>query len=796
MDEQKYLSELRGQSIGKRIRGYLRLSGPGYMQSAMTLGGGSIAACVLMGSMLGYELLWVQTLAIFLGYFLLAAVAKQTCATGEPAYDVFWNRLHPALAILWAVSSLVATVLWHIPQYGLTANGLIVLFEGVDINLDTTPGRVGIGVVVLPLAFFIVYLYGLGARGLRLYERAVKTLVWAIVIAFAVAAFATGIDWSRLFFGITGITFIQNLIAGRGVPDAAVIPIVGGLAAAVGINMVFLYPYSILNKKWGKEHKELAYFDLMSGMVVPFLIATSFMMVAVANTIGPAPGEVGAGVKDMREVLPVLASTLGGTISRLIIGLGMAAVGFSTIITHMLAAGFIGCELFGFDHRGRAKLWFSLLPAIGVIGVMISFPWYAAVTASSLAACLMPAAVLGFLILHNMKSYLGDERPEGLARLGWNVVLMLSVLVLTIAGAIGLWQNYKQLTKELELAPAPAPAATADEADIDLGFEREYVSVDALDVRYVELIHEAMATDFHFYMYGSAERLDETHLAMAGKAAFDLIDAIEAEISSWRETSDTSRVNREGADHAVEVGGYLWEVLLASKEAYDLTNGAFDVTVGPLLDLWRNAREAQEWPEENQLKQALARVGLNHVVLESQTVQFRAPGMRLDFGGIGKGYALDKVAELLKERGVTQARIHGGTSTVLALGAPYGLAGWTVEIPNPYNRSSEHIDEVLIRDEALSTSALSEEYLNTPGGKYGHIYDPRTGQPAEDVISATAITRSGTLSDALSTAFFVMGIDGTEAYCQAHPETRAILVLAQNGELQPLRINFDAEESF
>ncbi|MCC6145116.1 MAG: FAD:protein FMN transferase, partial [Candidatus Hydrogenedentes bacterium] len=336
----------------------------------------------------------------------------------------------------------------------------------------------------------------------------------------------------------------------------------------------------------------------------------------------------------------------------------------------------------------------------------------------------------------------------------------------------------------------------ATPADIDLGFEKEYVSVDALDVRYVELIHEAMATDFHFYMYGSAERLDETHLAMAGEAAFQVIDAIESEISSWRESSDTSLVNRNASIEAVPVGDYLWEVLEASRTAYDETGGAFDITVGPLLDLWRGAKKLGGWPAENELKQALAHVGLNHVAMVDHTVRFEMPGMRLDFGGIGKGYALDKAAEVLRDRGVSQARIHGGTSTVLALGAPNGADGWTVEIPNPYNRTNEYIDEVVIRDEALSTSAPSEAYLNDTGRKYGHIYDPRTGMPAEEVVSATAITPSGTMSDALSTAFFVLGITGTEAYCKAHPETRAILILAQNGDLQPMRINFDAKESF
>jgi Mn2+/Fe2+ NRAMP family transporter len=398
--------------------------------------------------MLGYDLLWVQPLAIILGYFVLAAVAKQTTHTGERAYEAFWNRLHPALAILWGVSAMVATILWHIPQYSLTANGIIVLLGGGEA-FDARIPRLTIGIVVLAAACMVVYMYNSGSRGLKLYELAVKLLVWGIVLAFAIVAFSTGVDFNRLFQGLTGISFLRDWVFGAGVPQATVVPIVGGIAAAVGINMVFLYPYSLLNKKWGKEYKELAYFDLMLGMVIPFLIATTLMMVAVANTIGPDAGMQGNSVKDIREILPVLETTLGKTLSLVLIGFGMTAIGFSTIITHMLAAGFIGCELFGVKHDGQARWLFSLLPAIGIIGVLIPFPWFAAVTASSLAACLMPIAVMGFIVLLNQRSYMGSETPTGAMRWFWNTVLIFAVVVISIASVQGLRGNWDTLKEHL-----------------------------------------------------------------------------------------------------------------------------------------------------------------------------------------------------------------------------------------------------------------------------------------------------------------------------------------------------------
>jgi Mn2+/Fe2+ NRAMP family transporter len=444
------VEDLAARPFGERLRGYARLTGPGYMQSAMTLGAGTISACVLMGSVYGYELLWVQWLAIVLGAGVLAAIAKQTCHTGARPYAVFRDRLHPMLALAWGASALVATVIWHFPQYSLTANGISALFAGAGLSTaELAPGsrllvQAVMGAAILGVSAWIVALYGSGARGLRVYEQAVKCLVWAIVIAFTVAAFASGIDVREVVRGVTGISFAERLAA-EGLTAGATRTIVGGLAAAVGINMVFLYPYSLLRKKWGPAHKELAYFDLAAGMVVPFLIATTFIIVATANAVGPAPDRPGRAIRNVLELVPVLGATFGEGLALALIGFGMMAVGISTIITHMLASGFIGCEVFGYDHDSRARWWLSFLPAVGILGVAYPFPWAMSVTASTLAYPLMPVAVVCFIVLLNRRSYMGRARPEGAARLGWNAVLLSAVAVMIAGAWLALRQNWSDL---------------------------------------------------------------------------------------------------------------------------------------------------------------------------------------------------------------------------------------------------------------------------------------------------------------------------------------------------------------
>jgi len=437
----------------------MKLCGPGYMQSAMTLGASSIASCVLYGALMGYELLWVNPFAILSGCFVLAAIAKQVCCTGERPYESFKRRLHPSLAVLWGASALIGTVVWHFPQYGLTANGVITVGQAFGVQLGSTAGRAGIGACLLALACVVVWLYQSGSKGVKVFEQATKVMVWGIVFSFAFVALGTGIRWMPFLGGLTGVTFVRDVLDG-GIDSRAVVPIVGGLAAALGLNMVFLYPYSLLRKGWGRDHQELAYFDLFAGMVVPFVFATTFMIIAVANTLGPAEGERGRVLSDIREVIPVLAPSLGRVLgsartgeflTQLLLGFGMGAIGFTTVVMQMLACGFIGCEMFGLKHGGKAPFLFALIPVVGVYGVMIKLPWQAAVLGASLNAPLMPVATLCFLVLLNKRSYMGDRMPTGLRRLGWNVALAVSIVLMTAAAYYGIKANVRTLREKLSV---------------------------------------------------------------------------------------------------------------------------------------------------------------------------------------------------------------------------------------------------------------------------------------------------------------------------------------------------------
>lgn len=801
MSEKEQLIALAGQPLGARIKGYLKLSGPGYMQSAMTLGGGSIASCVLMGSLLGYQLLWVQPLAIFLGLCVLGAVAKQTCQTGEKPYEAFWNRLHPALAMAWGIAALIATILWHIPQYSLTANGAVELASGIGINLGGTAGRAAIGVCVLAAAGFVCYLYSTGAKGLKIYETLVKVLVWGIVGAFAIVALRTGINFKELFLGFTGISFIQHISA-NGFPEAATIPIVGGIAAAVGINMVFLYPYSLLNKNWGKEHKELAYFDLISGMAIPFILATGFMMIAVANTIGPEVGSVGTIVKDIRAILPVLDQTLGKTLSLLLIGLGMFAIGFSTIITHMLASGFIGCELFGFEYKGKAKFWFSLLPAIGIIGVLVKFPWFAAVTASSLAAPLMPVAVIGFIILLNSKSYMGDARPEGGKRIFWNTSLIAAVLIMSVAGYNGLRGNWNTLQKNLGSAPAaeeaPAEPATEEaeaEQSASLLFPPAHAGAEAPTDAVQQIVaRDLMGTRFEITLYAPSGAYNPTRLTEIGLAALDRVEQLERRVSTWRVDSFTAKLNRLAAKEPVQVHPDVMALLRVSQQAYDDTGGIFDITVGPLLDQWGVYKKEGRIPTTEEITTTLARVGLDKVQIDhdQRTVFYTQPGMRLDFGGIGKGHALDVAAQTLKANGIECALLSGGDSTFVAMGAPPETSGWNVIVDKVYHEPGvkDYVDRFVIRDEAFSTSSGEGRSFEVEGERFSHIYDPRTGSAVDETLGAMAICPTGAQADALSTTFLVMSEAEVRTFCGEHPEVKAIKVGLVDGKPHAVRINF------
>jgi len=287
--------------------------------------------------------------------------------------------------------------------------------------------------------------------------------------------------------------------------------------------------------------------------------------------------------------------------------------------------------------------------------------------------------------------------------------------------------------------------------------------------------HEAMATTFEILIASDDTVAESAEYArQASQAAFHEVDRLEKDLSRFIESSDISRISKLGARQPVRVSVDTFECLQLAARLQRETGGAFDVTIGALLAFWRTPAGELRNPTLKEVAEAKARTGMEQVVLDRRnfTVRLKTDGVLLDLGGIGKGFALDKAAETLREWadegwGLEAALLSGGQSTLLAMGAPPGKRGWTVTVGADVLDAPE---EILLRDRALSGSGTRVR------GR--HIIDPRTGRPAGGPhVRAWASSPSGAVSDALSTAFMIMGPAETERYCAEHADTWAILLI-------------------
>ncbi len=291
-----------------------------------------------------------------------------------------------------------------------------------------------------------------------------------------------------------------------------------------------------------------------------------------------------------------------------------------------------------------------------------------------------------------------------------------------------------------------------------------------------------MGCEFELVLAGQ----EPDELLAAGYEALEEIDRIGQQLSHYLAISDLSYLNAMGGRSPVRVEPRLYELLERARELSEETGGAFDPTIGPLVKLWGFYQNDGAVPPPEAIAWTLQVVGMKHLIFDPEwnSIQFDREGIELNLGAIGKGYAVQRAADLLRERGVENALIHGGSSTICALGAPPGEEHWLVGLRHP-ERPSERLGTIRLRDEALSTSGGYEQFFVANGRTYSHLLDPRTGYPAEGLLSASVITPGGTESDALSTAFFIMGIEGATEYCQTHPEARAVLVSRrENGQLE------------
>ncbi|MCA9012068.1 MAG: FAD:protein FMN transferase, partial [Planctomycetaceae bacterium] len=234
----------------------------------------------------------------------------------------------------------------------------------------------------------------------------------------------------------------------------------------------------------------------------------------------------------------------------------------------------------------------------------------------------------------------------------------------------------------------------------------------------------------------------------AAGAALELVSAIEDWLSIYRHSSELSSVNRTAAESPVSVRHGLFSLLQAAMHINARTDGAFDMATGALTQLWRASRRAATIPLQQEIDIALTRTGLKHVELqpESQSIAFRVPGIVLDPGAIGKGYALDEAAQWLTqcEHGPEAFLMHGGHSSLIARGSHNGHSGWPVGIGNPLF-TEKRVGTIMLRDQAMATSGSNIQFFRHAGKRYGHILDPRTGWPVDGMLSVTVLAPSAAL---------------------------------------------------
>ena len=429
-EERALLAQLAGASTARRWQGYLRLTGPGWLQSAFTLGSGSAVASLYLGAHYGYRLLWVQPLAMIVGIVMLMAASHQTLSTGVRPYDAMRRFIHPSVAWAWAGATLIASFVFHLPQYALAA-GVTEDMIAVTAGWQATGGTrtallLGIGLIILIASTLITWNYGRGIRGIRLYERTLKLLVGMMIVAFFVVVARTALtnrlDWGALLSGFLPLSIPTD--------PAGATTVAGAFGAAVGINMTFLFGYTLLARGWGGEHRGLAKFDLITGMFLPYVIVTSLIVIACACTIYGtefAP----------EQILPanvgvLIGSTgVGATFGRLVFGLGILGMALSTITLQMLVAGFALCELLGIEATGWRYRLCCLLPAPAFLGVILwtSMGTWIALPAFTIGLIMLPIAYIAWFLLHNSSRFLGDDRPRGRSALRWNLVLGISLFV-------------------------------------------------------------------------------------------------------------------------------------------------------------------------------------------------------------------------------------------------------------------------------------------------------------------------------------------------------------------------------
>ncbi|MEE2908394.1 MAG: divalent metal cation transporter [Planctomycetota bacterium] len=423
------IRELEGKPWLPRTIGYLGLMGPGYLQSAMTLGGGTAFASIFAGAAFGYRLLWVAPVAMLLGLIVLSAVAWQTLSTGQEPFAAMKKHAGGFFAYGWAISGILSSIIWQFAQYALASAMLAMIFRQLGWDAPTWIA----GLIALSWCVLVAMLYGRARRLVRSYELLLTLMVWFIVACFAWVVIRTGIPHPEDL--LEGIIPFNVPAESKGVTGLSLV--VAGLAAAVGANMIFVYPYTLRRRQWGREHRRLARLDLGFGMLVPYVIAASLMLIASASIFHYQDPSLFTG----KKISPVQAAEILATPERLgdvvglwVFGLGIIAMALSSITMQMLCSGFALSVITNKPTEGWTYRIGMMLPAIGVLGAVFwsEVRLWMAVPTTIICGFLLPLVYVAFMIMQTRKGYLGEDQPRGALGAWWMIGMAVATLVLVV----------------------------------------------------------------------------------------------------------------------------------------------------------------------------------------------------------------------------------------------------------------------------------------------------------------------------------------------------------------------------
>lgn len=309
------LRQAKAKGVGATFGAFAKLSGPGWLQSAITLGGSSLTGALFLGVIGGTAMLWVQLVAMILGVIMLCAISYITLSIERSPFEAMRTEVNPALAWGWAIATLLSNVIWVLPQYSLAYSAVSQnLLPGVFENAGEGAKYI-VSALILAVVVVITLSYGKEGGGIKVYESLLKIIVAAIVLCFVgvvikIAGSSQGLNWGAIFEGFVPslstlsepaekykvfLNGIDDILVRQYWTDQIIdyqrSTMIAATATAVTINMTFLLPYSMLNKGWNKEFRGLAVFDLSTGMVIPFILAVSCVVIASASMFHGKPYE-------------------------------------------------------------------------------------------------------------------------------------------------------------------------------------------------------------------------------------------------------------------------------------------------------------------------------------------------------------------------------------------------------------------------------------------------------------------------------------------------------------------------